>query len=144
MPCPHFSLQDLGVRSPGNRGKLAGCGIHKVRCSGGFHPRLLLMAPSDPRTSHLSWCKSPWGYRTVTVPRIQMLPTRQRGGSDSQRNCSSVVPALVTSFLLLSGPGMENGVGFSLAGVLKESQSSVSRPCPKAGFLLGMSFCSSV
>lgn len=81
MPCPRFSQQVLGVRSPEDRQSQQAVEFTRSGVQGSFTPGLLLMAPSDASTSHLSWCKCPWGCRTITAPRIQKLPRGERNGS---------------------------------------------------------------
>lgn len=116
VPCPRFSQQVLGVRSPEDRQSQQAVEFTRSGVQGSFTPGLLLMAPSDASTSHLSWCKCPWGCRTITAPRIQKLP---RGERNEERQLCGALLALLSP--QVQGWGMEWGLASS-----KENRSPVS------------------
>ena len=109
---------------------------------GGPTPGLLLMAPSDATTSHLSWCKSPWVYRTITAPGIRTVPMRRRGGRHRRRNCSLWrLPCSAPVSSQVQGWRMGWGLAAqSSPGELSVQLQAKGRQAP----FLGMSLCSSV
>lgn len=112
MPCPHFSLRAWVSEALGIEESYQAVEFTRSGVQGGPTPRLLLMAPSGPSTSHPSWCKSPWGYRTDHSPQNSDVTnkTKRRERLTEALQFSGACLGHLLSPPLRSGDGERSGV----------------------------------